>query len=114
MRRPAASGSAIRASASSADTPTSGFPAANASPCIVAIPMRSPVNDPGPIATANTSTSPSVETGVLEEGHQIERQPRGGRKRRVARLFQHDDAIDGERTAARRVVVSRARMTMDG
>ena len=45
------------ASASNAETPMSGFPAANASPCIVAMPMRSPVNDPGPVATANTSMS---------------------------------------------------------
>ena len=35
------------ASASKPDTPISGFPSANASPCIVAMPMRSPVNEPG-------------------------------------------------------------------
>ena len=47
-----------RASASSADTPTTGRPVANASPWMAAMPMRRPVKDPGPAATANTSTSP--------------------------------------------------------
>ena len=46
---------AMRASASNAETPISGLPAAIASPCIVAMPTRSPVNDPGPVATAKTS-----------------------------------------------------------
>ena len=48
------------ASASSADTATTRFPQVNASPWIVAMPMRMPVNDPGPDATAKTSTSRNV------------------------------------------------------
>ncbi len=46
--------------ASKADIPMSGFPSANASPCIAAIPIRRPVNDPGPVATPNASMSVSV------------------------------------------------------
>ncbi len=51
---------AIRARASNPEIPTSGFPSANASHCIVAIPIRSPVNDPGPLATAKRSMSASL------------------------------------------------------
>ena len=41
------------ANASSAETATIGLLCTNARPCIVAIPMRRPVNEPGPLATAN-------------------------------------------------------------
>ena len=50
---------ATRTSTSNPDTPINGFPSANASPCIVAIPMRRPVNEPGPVATAKMSMSAS-------------------------------------------------------
>ena len=40
---------------------------AMASPCIVAIPTRSPVNDPGPVATANRSISRSESDSTCEE-----------------------------------------------
>ena len=42
---------ADQASASSAETPTTGRPWAKARPCTVAIPIRRPVKDPGPEAT---------------------------------------------------------------
>ena len=64
------------------------------------MPIRSPVNDPGPVATAKTSTSAKPHAAVLEQGHQIERQTSGRRKRRVAGLFAHHDSVNGERAAA--------------
>ena len=45
------------ASASRAETPATRRRCTTANPCIVAMPIRSPVNDPGPDATANRSTS---------------------------------------------------------
>ena len=50
-------GGALRASDSSVETPTSGIPRAPASARAVAIPIRSPVNVPGPTPTAIRSTS---------------------------------------------------------
>ena len=45
---PAMAAKVDRASASSAEMPTTGLSMAKASPCMVAMPMRSPVNEPGP------------------------------------------------------------------
>ena len=45
-----------QASASSVDTPTQGFCVAQARPLTVDTPMRMPVKDPGPCATAKAST----------------------------------------------------------
>ena len=53
------------------DTPTNGFPAAKASPCIVAMPMRRPVNEPGPVATAKMSMSASARSARIEQRHEI-------------------------------------------
>ena len=78
----------------------SGFPAANASPCIVAMPIRSPVNEPGPVATANTSIVRSAMPARSSERHEIARQVLGMRVRRVVHLLAHDDAVAGERTAS--------------
>ena len=86
------------ASASNAETPISGFPAANASPCIVAMPMRSPVNDPGPVATANTSIVVERDAFVLEQRHQIAWQPLGLRR---ATRRRPPRAARGRRAAAR-------------
>ena len=100
----AAAGRALqRASASSAEMPTSGFPVASASPCIVAMPMRSPVNDPGPVATANRSTSASASAVRVEQ--RASRSP-GSRSpcvtRRVARHARDSSAPSrSERAAAR-------------
>ena len=68
---------ATNASASNADTPISGFSVANASPCIVAMPMRRPVNDPGPVATANTSIVRSVDASRSSSVMRSPRQPLG-------------------------------------
>ena len=46
--------------ASSVDTPMAGFCAPQASPLAVDTPMRTPVNEPGPRATAMASTSASL------------------------------------------------------
>ena len=43
--------------ASSVETPTAGFCAPQASPFAAETPMRTPVNEPGPCATAISSTS---------------------------------------------------------
>src|SRR5688500_15819640 len=40
--------------------PTIAAPAPRAMPCAAAIPMRKPVNEPGPVATATLSTDASV------------------------------------------------------
>ena len=69
--RPVRLAAPTRASASSPETPINGFPSANASPCIVAMPMRRPVNEPGPVATAKTSMSPSATSARVEQRHQI-------------------------------------------
>ena len=50
---------APQAMASSVDTPTHGLSVPSASPLTVATPMRTPVNEPGPCATAKASTSES-------------------------------------------------------
>ncbi len=56
----AASRDARCASASSAEMPRSGRPHTSASPCMVAMPTRRPVNNPGPEATANRSIAHAV------------------------------------------------------
>ena len=43
--------------ASSVDTPRQGFSSGQARPLAVAMPMRSPVKEPGPLATAIRSIS---------------------------------------------------------
>jgi hypothetical protein len=43
--------------ASRVETPTAGFSAAKASPLAAATPMRMPVKDPGPTATATAPQS---------------------------------------------------------
>ena len=48
---------AVQAMASRVDTPAQGLPSDHASPLAAATPMRSPVKEPGPAATATTSTS---------------------------------------------------------
>ena len=80
--------------------PASGLPFASANPCIVAMPMRSPVNDPGPDATANRSTSADAEAVRVKETHQITRQPHAVRDCGVARVDRDDAAITRERHAS--------------
>ena len=53
-----------RASASSVGTPPAAARRANASPLATPSPMRSPVNEPGPIDTASASTSRDAEAGA--------------------------------------------------
>lgn len=50
----------FRAMASRVDTATTGFSAAKASPLAAATPMRIPVKEPGPTATATASQSRTV------------------------------------------------------
>ena len=50
----------LNASASSVDTPIHGFPEAKARPFIVALPMRTPVNEPGPAEQVKISMSFTV------------------------------------------------------
>ena len=97
---------ASRASASSVETGTMRRPRAIASPCIVAMPTRSPVNDPGPAATASRSTSSMRIAGALERAHQLARQALPVRERRIAGcLGQHGVvANDGDAAGARRRV----------
>ena len=76
------------ASASSADTPTIRRPVTNASPCIVAMPMRRPVNDPG-----------------RRDGEQIDVRQRDavrGERRRAIRRAAARRACATDRRAARR------------
>jgi hypothetical protein len=60
MREPRKAGEATARSAVSPEIPMSGRRWPNASPCMVAMPMRRPVNDPGPVATAKASISSSA------------------------------------------------------
>ena len=71
----------------------------SASPWIVAMPIRRPVNDPGPTATANTSTDEQRHA----ERCQFARQAFAVRARRIALPFAHDPAVLDERHASRRV-----------
>ena len=48
----------------SVEMPAQGFPSPSASPLTAATPMRSPVNDPGPFATAKRSISESFVFAV--------------------------------------------------
>ena len=52
----------FRAMASRVETPTAGLSAAKASPLAAATPMRIPVKDPGPAATATASMSAMVSS----------------------------------------------------
>ena len=112
--RPAASRSATRASASRPDTPIKGLPAANASPCIVAMPIRRPVNEPGPVATAKTSMAPSAtplcsSSVIRSRGRRVA----GGSDTSLASSRPTDPSTASAQLPAG-VVVSRARTTMDG
>ena len=51
--------------ASSVETPKHGLSAAQARPLTAAMPMRRPVNEPGPAATATASISASVRSAFL-------------------------------------------------
>src|ERR1041385_2846154 len=57
MREPRNAEPATARSAAKPEIPIRALPRPNASPCMVAMPMRRPVNDPGPVATAKASTS---------------------------------------------------------
>ena len=50
-------------------------PRANASPCIAAMPMRRPVNDPGPATTARSVDLVEGDAGRGERAVEIARQP---------------------------------------
>ncbi len=89
------------ASASNPETPISGFPAANASPCIVAMPMRSPVNDPGPVATANTSISGSAMPACSSSAMRSPGSRAACGFDVVARLLAQHDAVTRHRAARR-------------
>jgi hypothetical protein len=99
-----------RASASSVGTGTTLRRRATASPCTVAIPTRSPVNDPGPAATANRSRSLMLRCAASSAAA---RSP-GRRWPCVSDASPYRSArTDPSRTTATlpaRVVVSRARM----
>ncbi len=79
--------------------PASGLSFASASPCIVAIPIRNPVNDPGPDATANRSTSAMRRPCASSSTHQIPRQTLAVCDCRVADVRRKHAAIAGERHA---------------
>ena len=51
--------------ASSVDTPVQGFSSAQARPLTIDTPMRMPVKEPGPCATASRSTSLYVSSAFL-------------------------------------------------
>ena len=100
-----------RASASSADTGTIRGRRAIASPCIVAMPTRRPVKDPGPAATANRSMSSMLTPRRGERSHQLAGQPlavraRPGRPR--ARRQRRRRRADGNAARAGRRVERRA------
>ena len=61
MTRPS-SQATFRAMAARVETPTAGFSAAKASPLAAETPMRMPVKEPGPTATAMTSQSCTVRS----------------------------------------------------
>ena len=101
------------ASASSAETPATRRRRTNASPCIVAMPMRRPVNDPGPDATANRSTSASDEAARARAraGGRRAAAPRAcATDRRRARRRRRSSSTSA--TLPARVVVSRASTRM--
>ena len=68
-----------------------------ASPCIAAMPTRRPVKDPGPAATASSSTASSATPAIASAPHQVLRQARAVRDRAVA-----DELADDARRRARR------------
>ena len=67
---------AIDANASNAETPNSGRFRAIARPCIVAMPTRNPVNDPGPIPTASDVDLGQCDALALEHRRKLTRQSR--------------------------------------
>ena len=58
-RVPSPAATPFQAMAASVDTPIAGFSEPQHSPFTAATPMRMPVNEPGPRATATASTSAS-------------------------------------------------------
>ena len=80
--------------------PASGLLFASANPCIVAMPMRSPVSDPGPDGHGKQIDVGDAEVVCVKETHQIARQPHAVRERGVARVDRDDAAITRERHAS--------------
>ena len=82
----------------------SGRARATARPCIVAMPTRSPVNEPGPTATASTSTSsgrrPAAASAVHQRRGQLRRW-RYGRHRPSTRPASSPPRQDGARRRLR-------------
>src|SRR5689334_19601428 len=102
------------ASDSSVDTPTTGIPSAWPSALAVAMPMRRPVNVPGPIPTATrsicaTDVPDRPSTSAISGSRQAVcrgRPPAGGSSRAPSGS---SEAADCQATAVARVAVSKAR-----
>ena len=83
----------------------------NASPCIVAMPMRRPVNDPGPDATANRSIADSGDVVRVEQRRGA--RPAAARRAsasRVAARARRDDRDVRPSTTRRRFQRARRRV----
>ena len=121
LAAPPASALTVCASASSAETATIRRPVVRASPWIVAMPIRRPVNDPGPEATANRSIAVRGKPVRVGERQQLARQPLAVRacgvaaalvdravlvdqrrapvaRRRIQRQYMHDIHVTADRS----------------
>ena len=91
--------SPTRAIDSNRETPTTGFPYTSAQAFTVVSPTRTPVNDPGPVDTANSSTDSIVAAASLNASSATPKQPSRVVCRAPMEAHGHVPAVPSHRNA---------------